>query len=161
MVRRIKLSRQKTAGSQMSLADFVAPDAPKKKPSAMSKQRFEELLVKTNEMKEAQQWEVFEPKHFVALYCLLHHHVYGVMPNEVRQHYAMASRKAGDMLEQEFGGERKRMVDFMRWVWSREINRNKKRDQDNDFRIGWRLQFAPTYVSDYRVARARKGKKIQ
>lgn len=159
MARHIK--RRPTVGQQTSFEDFMAPDTKPRKPRVKTKDEFMTLLVVTNELREKQDWKAFTPKHFVALYCLLHKHVYGVIPDEVRTQFNLAVRKAHTMLRSEFDGDQGRMVAFMRWVWAREMKRNKTRTADDDFRIGWRLQFASNYLSDYRVSRARRGKRVQ
>lgn len=122
---------------------------------------FKQLLVHTNAIKDDKAWDEFTPKNFVALYCLLHGNVYGVIPEEVRDSFSLAVGAAMRQLKNEFSGDKLRMVEFMRWTWAREKKRNATRSEDNDFRIGWRLQFGRTLLSDYRVARARKGRKVQ
>jgi hypothetical protein len=149
----------------IEFGDFVAEprtgSPANRKPKPLARRDFVQLLHVTNDMKERQAWAEFKPRNLVALYCLLHGHVYGVTPEEVRDHFAQATRTAKAMLEHEFDGDAGRMIEFMRWVWSREMNKLKTRDVSSDFRIGWRLQFARTMMSDYRVARARKGRKVQ
>lgn len=142
---------------QTSLLEFVAPDdkgkgKAGKKPRAMTLRAFKSLIVETEDLKKRKEWNQFTPKHFVGMYCLLHHHVYGVFPYEVRDNYDNAVRAARRMLNSEFDQDNERMLKFMIWLWRREDRREKKRDDDNSFRIGWRLQFGRTLMVDYRVS---------
>lgn len=165
MVRRLKAVQPKKDTGEINFEDFVSetptPTAKRGRPKPLSLTAFKRVLLLTNELKDAKAWNEFEPKNFVALYCMLHGNVYGVIPEEVRDVFTLVVNAAKKQLKDEFSGDNKRMVEFMRWVWAREKKRNATRSEDNDFRIGWRLQFGRTLLSDYRVARARKGRKVQ
>jgi hypothetical protein len=147
------------AVKQTQFTDFGTEPEPERRPQkkrAMPKRDFEQLLTETNALKDRQAWSEFTPKHFVGLYCLLHQHVYKVVPDEVRDQFRPAVGASMRMLKHEFSGEQLSMVDFMRWTWRREEYKDSQRDRDSDFRIGWRLQFGRPLLSDYRVAQARR-----
>lgn len=147
-----------TTAVATDVEDFVAPETPARS-RTLPRRQFERLLSETNALKEQQAWQSLTPKHFVALYCLLHRHVYGVVPEEVRDGYRLAVGAANRMLRNEFNGDQHAMVEFVRWVWQREQRRAKQRE--HDYRMGWRLQFGRPLLTDYRVARARAGKRVQ
>jgi hypothetical protein len=98
--------------------------------------------------------------HLVGLYAHLHAGVYGVHATELdAQGWAFAAAAAKRMTDRQFGGEIERAVEFLRWVWRREEDREKWRRSNGreGGRIGWRLQFcASGLVDDYRVDQARR-----
>jgi hypothetical protein len=142
---------------QIDFLEFVAPsdDKPRGKPRPMSLRDFQKLLCETEELITSKQWGKFTPRFMVGIYCIMHHRVYGVFPHEVRDNFRSAVAAAMRMLRNEFGGNHEEMLVFIRWAWSREHKREKQRDSDNQFRIGWRLQFGRPMLSDYRVSKAR------
>lgn len=156
-MRRLKNPRPERVDDdkQIDLLNFVAPPEKDKKRRAMSQQQFQKLLVETNDLKMTKRWDEFTPRHFVGMYCLLHHYVYSVFPHEVRDNYMLSVGAAQRMLKNEFKGDTEQMIVFMRWVWKRESEREKSRDANSTFRIGWRLQFGRQLLSDFRVAKTR------
>ena len=160
MRRIIRKETNYTAATAVALDDFVAPPESKSsKPKRMSREQFAVLLIETNELKTKEDWKSFTPKHFVGLYSLLHQHVYSVVPDEIRDSYYAVIGAATRMFVHEFDRDARRMIDFIKWVWIRESKRQKYRSSDNDFRIGWRLQFGAPLLIDYRVSCARGKKK--
>lgn len=104
-----------------------------------------------NRMRESRDWTGARPKHLVALYEQLHRHVYGVPASELRGKVITAARlMAARLLEREFGGDVERMVSFIAWSWKREKRAHARGGEDRR-RMGWRLQFSPSLVTDYRV----------
>lgn len=150
-------------GKATAFEDFVAPPAAEKKKRAprrgLSPSQFNAVLQETRELKDLGEWSAFKPRHLVGLYCLLHAHVYGVAAEDARESFLAAQSMARRILAQDFSDNAQAAVEFMRWVWTRESKRYDRRDRDNDFRIGWRLQFGHQYLTDYRVFRARSRKK--
>lgn len=138
----------------LDVDEYDGPTKPKgkAKPRPKSKRELDQLLQEVERLREKQAWRLMEARHLVGLYMMLHHKVYGVYPAELRTQWRGAVAMAGRMLKHEFGGDGAKMVHFMRWVWTREKKRNDKRGADNDFRIGWRLMFRETLLTDYRVA---------
>ena len=114
------------------------------------------------EMNATNDWSTATGKHFVALYEQLHTRIYGAPPAELEAvGFFGAVSSADKMLRDEFEGDPQRMIDFMRWVWVRERESEKRRAANgtDGRRLTWRLQFAGRHVlTDYRVALARKGK---
>ncbi len=105
----------------------------------------------------------FRPKHLVALYARLHARVYGAEPQELAdgKSFFAASSAAERLVRVEFAGTPDRALDFLRWTWRREADREKWRRQNpggsGGGRIGWKLQFAGrALVTDYRVEMARR-----
>ena len=145
-------------GSQrvgMGLDEFVGKGFSKKKRRKNPKVLFEKAK---NELVEVEQGQR-DPKapHFVALYAKLHEHVYGVAPTELEDVAWFAACKEADRIFNEFQNSKLLMFDFMRWVWRRERAAEKRRKADGvetSRRIGWRLQFSRTLVTDFRVAHA-------
>lgn len=100
------------------------------------------------------EWAGARPLHLVALYMKMHLEVYGVEatdcgPTERLQ----AAGVAGKMLERDFEGDVVAMVDFIRWVWRREVGAEKWRRENHRSgrRISWPLQFSQKLFVDYRI----------
>lgn len=129
---------------------------PRRKPKPKPLKQFMQLLEQTKALKDRQAWDEMEPKHFVALYYGLHQSVYGVEPDEVRHDYVRAVQTARRLLEQRFGGDKCKLVAFMKWAWTRERRRAAGRDETDSFRISWQYQFGPRLSSDYVVAAKRR-----
>ena len=104
-------------------------------------------------------WADAPPATLVALYEWLHREVYGVDAAELDgRAWAFALSAAKRMIEREFGGDIAEAVDFVKWSWKREGQREKFRRESNrdGLRIGWRLLFQSGYlITDYRIAKAR------
>lgn len=96
-------------------------------------------------------WAKSGPEAFVGLYALMHEHVYGVFPDELAGDWMPAVSTARRCLDQSFLGNGEQMNAFMRWVWRRQ-NARRRSSEPGDFRIGWRYQFSPKLVTDWRVA---------
>jgi hypothetical protein len=102
-------------------------------------------------MIDSREWKAARPRHLVALYVRMHEHVYRTGPSELRgKTWTAACLMAARLLERELGGDVERMVDFIAWAWKRE-KRAHARGGDDRRRMGWRLQFSPSLVTDYRV----------
>jgi len=108
-------------------------------------------------------WERALPRHLVALYARLHEEVYGVAPADVEQRRAFlaACSAAGKLLREEFGGEGRAAIEFMRWAWRREragVRRRHARGESSDWRVTWQQQFVSRrLLTDYRVWLRREG----
>ncbi len=100
-----------------------------------------------------------EPIHLVAIYLELHIRVYGVEAVDLGpSERPGAIAAAASLVRTYFEGSGERAVEFVRWVWRREQDREKwRRENGRDGkRLSWRLQFSSALVADYRVALARK-----
>lgn len=128
--------------------------APKISPARIAK-----FLADVGEFMAEGDWSTASEGHYVALYVVLHHKVYGLKPAELddgaqyfqamraaKAFYASTSLAPDDM------------VDFLRWTWAREEGRERwRRDNAKDGqRVGWRLQFGGAMLSDYRVDKLRR-----
>lgn len=102
-----------------------------------------------------------KPSHLVALYEWCHEQVYGVRPLELdnREVWKHATFAAAKLIKEEFRGDAKAAIEFVRWTWRREKWRESRRVDGispSVGRIGWRLQFAHRhFVTDYRIDLAR------
>ena len=106
------------------------------------------------------------PELMVALYIVCHEKAYGVRPIEITSLvFPVAVSMARKLLQSQFSdkmheyGDTHAMVEFIRWVWTREIAREKWRRvnrPESDTRISWKVQFTESYlITDYRIAQAR------
>ncbi len=98
-------------------------------------------------------WEAQTPAHLVGLYAVLHEHVFGVLPLELKQDFQAAVSSAGKLCRDEFGGDVLATQRFVAWCWAR-VNKRRKRSspEDDTFRPGWRLQFkSRNWLTDYKA----------
>src|ERR1039458_6504430 len=73
-------------------------------------------------------WSAAEGRHLAGLHVVLFESVYGVKCSELAgpgRHYA--AQKAEELLELRFDGDVGAMVAYVRWVWEREVSREKWR----------------------------------
>lgn len=139
--------------SNVTSLDEWAAAAPKRKKGLRSagKNDVEAALDEANAMRKAGDWTAARPRHLVALYVQLHAHVYGVQPTELRgKTWTAACLMASRLLEREFTGDTARFVAFIAWTWKCERKAHARGNPDRR-RLGWRLQFSPALVTDYRV----------
>lgn len=142
-----------------SMARFVASAPPPRRESKSGVSRIREEM---REMNKAGDWERASGGHFVALYEALHLTVYGVEASELGavKEWQQASAAAGRMLAAQFGDDPVRMLAFVRWTWKREQKTEAWRRENgrSGRRVGWRLQFGNSLVTDYRLDEARTAK---
>jgi hypothetical protein len=144
-----------------SLGDFgrAPPRHPKREPrttaAAVAQARLE-----VEQMGASGDWQRADALHLVLLYAELHRQVYGADALEVvaAKALALAAKAARNLVESYFEGDYGAAVSFMRWAWRRELEREEWRRANNreGGRLGWRLQFSPSLVSDYRVSGQRR-----
>jgi hypothetical protein len=109
----------------------------------------------------ARDWKGLTAGKLVALYWVFHEHVYGTIPAELDRAtvWTMAMKCAGGMVRDHFDGDVEMAVRFMRWVWHREIGKEKWKREKNiqgTKRITWQNQFRHDYlVSDWRAEKSR------
>ena len=120
----------------------------------------DQIKAEAEQMREKQCWASATPKHLVQLHAMLHAHVYGVVSGSGQgREFTFASSSATKMLREEFANDPEAMVDFLRWSWQREQDREEWRRKNgrDGARLDWRRQFAQRSVlTDYRVEQARK-----
>lgn len=144
--------------SRVTSLDEFAARAPKKKKGLRSAARSEvdDSLEEADRMREGNDFTKARPRHFVALYALFHKHVYGVHSGElIGKTWTAACLMAARILDREFAGDVDRFVSFIAWSWRREKRAHARSDGDRR-RMGWRLQFSPALVTDYRVQLAKE-----
>jgi hypothetical protein len=129
-------------------------------PSVMAKSRSMVLS-----MMRTGDWSGANGRDYVALFQILHERVYGVPASELDSHGCFfAAGMAAQLVDRQFGGDPGAMVQYMRWVWEREVGREKWRrenpDQSRGGRIGYRALLTGSYfLTDYRIdAQRRKAK---
>jgi hypothetical protein len=105
-------------------------------------------------------WNEASSLEFVALYAILHLKIYGVEAIELgpteRLH---ATGAAGRLKKKEFDDRGDDFVKYMKWAWIREEGRERwRRDHNRDGgRLGWKLMFNGSLLTDYRVSIKRHG----
>lgn len=96
----------------------------------------------------------------MGLYAACHEMVYGVLPEELEEVrlFKLAAREASRLLRASFKGEVDAAVEYLKWVWGREKGRVQwaasQSPPKERVRLGWRLSFSESFVTDYRVALA-------
>lgn len=125
-----------------------------------------ELAIADAERRAASgEWEEATGRSFVGLYALCHRIVYGVLPEDLAEKGALglAAKMANTCLHTSFGDDRSAFVEFIKWTWDREKSRELWRLQNGKQggRIGIRLQFSGSLITDHRVdlARRKKGRR--
>lgn len=117
------------------------------------------LTNQTKSMMDGDDWSKAQPMHLVGLYIILHKMVYGVAPTLDAQELAFAKVAAREFMRTKCKGKFDIGLEFMRWVWSRERNREQyRRDKHIDGKVlGWRsiLKY-PEFWTEYRVGQERR-----
>ncbi len=111
------------------------------------------------EMMDSGDWEKCGATHLIALYDLMHLKCYGAEALELgpTERYNGVMMAAA-LVKRAFVGDYVEAAEYMNWAWTREIESEKWRRDNNRLnarRIGVRLMFGGTLVSDYRVSLAR------
>lgn len=132
----------------------------KGKSKTIAASTFDRSLAEVDEMIKTGEWDKAKATHLVALYDRLHFRCYKVEASELgpAERYN-AAMMAANLVRREFGGEYPEAAEFMRWAWEREISAEKWRRENNRLharRLGVRLMFGGTLLSDYRLYLARR-----
>jgi hypothetical protein len=152
----LESARQRAAAF---VGDKKAPSKRKRPQRGISKraaQRFEDEM---QAMLSSDQWDEAQAGHFVALFIVLHEWCYSIRPAElVGTEYLGAMSAARRMLNDEFGGRVDGLLDYIRWSWKDEGEREKWR-RSNGQQGGlmqWRHLFVQRRkLTHYRIACAR------
>lgn len=144
------------AGADGVMKSFVGKGSPKTSVGTRRSQHIAEV----RERMKRKDWEGMTPGKLVALYWLCHEKVYGVVPVEIDTAAAWerAMKVAGAMVKRHFDSDMERAITFMRWVWTREAEREEWRRSNNrdGQRLNWRNQFAQDFlITDWRAAAMR------
>lgn len=80
------------------------------------------------------------------------HYDVDVAPDVTKTEWLAASSAAQRLINTQFGGDIDRAIEFVVWTWERQIDRGKRnRDGSKRAPLGWRLQFSPALVTEFRV----------
>ncbi len=108
----------------------------------------------TEAMLQSGDWGPALGRHFVSLFMMLHEKVYGVEALEMDSRACFqAAGMAAKLQKDHFEGDPGATARFIIWVWEKERADEKWRREnrrDPGRRIGYRLQFGPYKVADYR-----------
>lgn len=141
----------------------IASFLPKKKQGKFKKHitqsKLDKLLVETegcirSKGVEAKAWVGKDESHLVALYYLLHKHVYGVEAEDCIESWQLAQRSAKSLVEKDFNGSLPAAVKYVTWAFGRQKERDSRQvDKVNSFsRLSWRTMFTAYWLlTDYRV----------
>lgn len=155
-----KLAQNQKLSSGLDIDEFIANVPKKKNQAPMGRAQFKRLVEVTKKKLSEKNWESFKPTDFVMLYAILHERVYGALPFELLSCMKLACLAASWMIRQQFGGNQKRAVDYMRWVWIQEAKSFANRSAENTFRIGWKYQFrGERLITDYRISLQKRNKR--
>lgn len=115
-----------------------------KKPKQVSGAFVREAMNRAQEHARKRSWEGADETTILGLFAWLHEQVYGVDPTpELRGSWLFARNAVAKIRREEFESL-DAMVDYVRWTWKRERERERWR-RDNGRpggRISWRTQFA-------------------
>jgi len=152
--------RPKTLAAE-ELSDWVGRRKPKGS-SGIAKSRWDRIRTEASRMMASGDWSDATASHLVALYASCHMRVYGIEATELEasaKERLAAAGVAARLLRAQFDDDAGEMADFIRWVWIRENGREKKRRAEGTSggRIGWRLQFNGTLLTEWRLDKMRRG----
>lgn len=138
------------------LVDQFAPMRPERKPRlTFNRKRVRQELL---DIQAREAWHELQPSHFVLLHIALHKWCYSVEPVLTNSDLAKAESAARRMLAEEFNGDVAVMVDYVRWVWSDEREREQWRRTNSRGGgvLSWFDVFAARRrLTEYRVYRSR------
>lgn len=107
-------------------------------------------------MRASGDFSSLKARHLVALHMWLHSEVYGVPESVSNKDFARATHCANNLVKIGFGGEINEALSYLKWVWSREMKREKSRSPGDSWRLNWKFVFVvKNLVDDYRVAKNR------
>jgi len=160
-----KPSAQDDVATEMDAWTAPVVDRRKKqaeRPKTITNKSMERAANELQAFMTSGEWGGAKPLHFVALFAWLHEKVYQVHPVDLTPEARMtACGMASAMLKRDFSDDPAQFATFLRWVWTREREREAWRRENNrdGGSIGWRFQFAAgsKLVVDYRLHLARKG----
>lgn len=133
----------------------------KSRPKVIAASVFNRSLVEVDEMIRSGDWSGATAAHLVALYERMHEKCYGVAPAELGPTGCYDARNlAAGMMRREFSNDPTEMVQYMRWAWEREMEREEWRRKNgrDGGRVGVRLMFGGALLTDYRLHLARSGR---
>jgi hypothetical protein len=155
----VRLQLPEEAESGVRLVDWLGPRRSKPKgPSRIDNAAWRKVREQAAEMMASAQWGDAKPRHFAAVYEILHEWVYDVLPAELDpKGRSFCALMASQLLRREFDGNCVAMAAYLHWVWVREKERERwRRENGRDAgHISPRLCFGGALLTDYRISRAR------
>ncbi len=137
----------------------TAKEKPKRR-ATMAASVFNRAVAETEAMMAEGDWSQCTARHIVALYDLMHMKVYGIESSMSSGDRHIAALRAGSFAKRELGGDFEKVVDYFRWVWTREMGREKWRRENGRegarLTIGW--CFGGALFTDYRLALTRRAR---
>lgn len=94
-------------------------------------------------------WKDATPAELVGLYVVMHQEVYDVAPEELEQDF-LAARSSAERCAKDLEGA-ERVAAMLFWKWAKEKKRGSR-----ESRLGWRIMFSKSMVTDFQVARGSK-----
>ncbi len=130
----------------------------KKKSRTVAASTFDRTRVETQEMIDTRDWGACAARHLVALYDLMHLKIYGIDVTMSGSERYTATLMAGGFVKRAFGGDFEKSVDYFRWAWTREKEREKwRRENGRDGgTIGLGFMFSNKLLDQYRIALVRQ-----
>jgi hypothetical protein len=141
--------------TEEDLDAFLEDGARKPSPDERFKKTIDEVVVRMG----SGDWTDTRPMHFVAMFALLHHRVYGVEAHELTTaERVRASTLAGHMLREHFGDDAGAMAAYVRWAWQREKQREtwRRTNARTGGRLMARFVFGGALLTDYHLDLARR-----
>jgi hypothetical protein len=121
------------ASAQLSLQ--VGTKKPRKSGAGTPVRRLMRLMEVVDKCVEDDEWPLGEgPVLLVALFCWAHNEIYGVSCTvEVARVFKGAQSAAEKLIRTEFEGSLEKAIEFMRWVWRREREREQWRRRNTGY----------------------------
>lgn len=152
--------------SGMTPAEFAGEakqKAKRRSPPTMTPRAWAQYLAVARERAKTGDWGDCVGAHLVALYALCHERVYDIPAGELEDAAQrwLAAGAGQRLIEKEFSGDAGRAAEYLVWAWRREEGRARWRSENGrePQRMGWRLAFSKSIVTDYRLAQAQEKKK--
>lgn len=104
----------------------------RKKRKTVAAATFERARFETEQMMKSGDWDKCAVRHLVALYDIMHEKCYGVEDASLgpAERYN-ATMMAANLTRHEFDGKFVEVIEFMRWVWKRELSKEKWLRENN------------------------------
>ncbi len=153
-----KTNDERSDGSSVQPSNFFDPPSGVKKKAKPKSKSWSKAFDRSVERGRAIMGSGDAPQSaadLVGLYAVLHEHVFGVLPLELKQDYGAAAASAAKLVRDEFKDDYAAAERFVAWCWKRtkQSAKRKKADGDDPFRPGWRIQFkSRAWLTDYKAA---------
>ena len=144
--------------TQSGLSDWTnATPEKKKRSNTVTPKTWEKAMFVVRTMFATGDWTRATPIHLVATFALLHRSTYGVLPGELDAVTLFRVRlHATKFFVQEFDSDWSKFVQYARWVWTREKQREEWRKRNNnDYRLGPYQFFSKKILTDWIVSQGR------